>query len=58
METVTLKKDEYSRLRKLDKSFGRLFDYFVYLYEIADSRRQVKEKKIVPQEKLFKKLGI
>lgn len=58
METVTLKKEEYSRLRKLDKSFGGLFDYFVYLYEVADSRRQVKEKRVVPQEKLFKKLGL
>lgn len=58
MGTVILKKEEYSRLRKLDKSFGRLFDYFVYLYEVADSRRQAKEKKIIPQEKLYKKLGL
>jgi hypothetical protein len=45
-------------LKKLDKSFGQFFDYFAYLFEITEARKQVKEKKTIPQEKLFKELGI
>ncbi len=58
MNTITLKKEEYQRLKKLDKSFGRLFDYFAYLQDIVDARREVREKKTISQERLFKKLGL
>ena len=57
MNTITIKKEEYKRLRKLDKSFGELFDYFVYLHDIGEARQEVKAKKTIIQEKLFKKLG-
>ena len=58
MNTVTIKKDEYKRLKKLDQSFGRFVEYFTYLRDIAESRKEAKEKKTIPQEKLFKKLGL
>ena len=58
MVTVAIEKKEYARLRKLDKTFGELFVYFSHLYEIVEARKEVKEKKTIPQEKLFKKLGL
>jgi hypothetical protein len=58
MPAITIKKEEYTRLKKLDKSFGKLFDYFVYLYDIAEARKQIKGKKTITQEKLFKQLGL
>ena len=58
MATISIKKEEYSRLKKLDKSFGKLFNYLAELYEIKAARKQIKEKKIIPQEKLFERLGI
>jgi len=58
MLTVTIEKKEYARLKKLDRSFGKLFDYVAYLYDITEARKEVKEKKIISQEKLFRKLGL
>lgn len=58
MNTITIKKEEYQRLKKLDHSFGRFVEYFTYLQVIREARKEVKEKKIIPQEKLFKKLGL
>lgn len=58
MATVTIEKKEYTRLKKLDRSFGKFFDYVAYCSDIAEARKEVKEKKIISQEKLFKKLGL
>jgi len=58
MSVISVKKEEYQRLKKLEKSFGELFDYFVYLNEITEARKEIKEKKTVSQEKLFAKLKI
>ena len=58
MSTITIKKDEYQRLKKLDKSFGRFLSYFAYLQDVIDARKEAREKKTISQEKLFKKLGL
>mgnify|MGYP001561023584 CR=1 FL=1 len=58
MVTITVKKEEYLRLKKLEKSFGKLFNYFRHLYEISEARKEIKEKRIISQDKLFKKLGL
>lgn len=58
MNTVVIKKEEYQRLKKLDQSFGRFVEYFTYLRDVAEARKEAKEKKTIPQEKLFKKLGL
>lgn len=58
MNTITIKKNEYQRLKKLDKSFGQFFEYFAYLQDILDARKEAQEKKTISQEKLFKKLGL
>lgn len=58
MSTITIKKAEYQRLKKLDQSFGRFVEYFSYLRNISEARKEAKEKKTIPQEKLLKKLGL
>lgn len=58
MNTMTIKKDEYRRLKKLDVSFSELFEYFADLKEIRDARKQVKSGKTISQEKLFERLGL
>lgn len=63
MDIATLKnrvyipKNEYIRLKKIDKRFGDLLAYLENLLEIRESRKQIKNKKVIPQEKLFKQLG-
>lgn len=56
-EEIVIPKTEYSRLKKLDRRFGDFLAYMEYLMDIRDARREVKQKKIIPQEKLFKQLG-
>lgn len=58
MDTIIIKKEEYKRLKKLDQSFGRFFEYFAHLQHIIDARREAREGKTIPQEKLFTKLGL
>lgn len=58
MNRITIEKEEYQRLKKLDQSFGRFVDYLAYLQDVVEARKEAKEKKIIPQEKLFKKLGL
>ncbi|MDP1688838.1 MAG: hypothetical protein Q8L47_01765 [bacterium] len=58
MNTVTIKKDEYQRLKKVDKSFGQFLEYFEYAKNIAEAREEARSGKIISQEKLFKKLGL
>lgn len=58
MNTVTIKKVEYQRLKKVDKSFGRFLEYFEYLKDIVEARKEARSGKTISQEKLFKKLGL
>lgn len=58
MDNITIKREEYQRLKKLDQSFGHFVEYLTYLEAIAGARKEAKEKKIIPQERLFRKLGV
>ncbi len=58
MSKIIIQKEEYQRLKKLDQSFGRFVEYFAFLQDIAEARKEAKEKKIIPQERLFRKLGL
>lgn len=58
MDTIIIPKTEYARLKKLDKRFKDFFAYIEYLIDIKEAREEIKKKKIVPQEKLFKELGL
>lgn len=54
---VSIPKTEYLRLRKLDERFRDFWAYLEYLMDIRNARGEIKQKKIISQEKLFKKLG-
>lgn len=56
-EKISVSKAEYLRLKKLDEHFRVFWDYLEHLMDIHESRKEVKQKKIISQEKLFKKLG-
>lgn len=58
MATVTVSKKEYIRLKNLEARFGELLDYLESILETREARREVARKKLIPQEKLFKKLGL
>jgi len=56
-EKICISKTEYSRLKKIDERFSDFWNYFKNLMDIHDAREEIKQKKIIPQEKLFKQLG-
>ncbi len=55
---VLVPKEEYLRLKRLDKRFKDFFSYLEYLNSIEKARKEKHSKKGVEQEKLFKQLGI
>ena len=63
MANITVKKvlvprNEYLRLKRLDKRFKDFFAYLEYLSTIEKARKEKHAKKGVEQERLFKQLGI
>jgi len=56
-DKISIPKMEYNRLKKLDERFKDFWFYFENLIDIREARKEISQKKIVPQEKLFKKLG-
>lgn len=50
-------KEEYSRLKKIDERFKDFWLYLENLMDIRDAREEIKQKKVISQEKLFKQLG-
>lgn len=58
MVTIVIKKEEYNRLKKLERVFGGVFGYFSHLQDIEEARREIKAKKTILQEELFEKLGL
>lgn len=56
-EKITIPKTEYLRLKKLDEHFKDFLVYLENLVDIREARKEVKQKKTVSQEKLFKRLG-
>ncbi|MEK7181382.1 MAG: hypothetical protein AAB738_03585 [Patescibacteria group bacterium] len=58
MATVTIPKEEYLRLKKLDSRFRAFLAYLEEVADIRERRKDIKNKKVVSQERLFKKLGL
>lgn len=56
-DKIFIAKSEYLRLKKLDKRFKDFWIYLENLMDIREAREEVKQKKIISQEKLFKQLG-
>lgn len=57
-EKISILKTEYLRLKELDKHFKSFWLYLENLMDTKRAREEVEQKKVIPQEKLFKKLGL
>jgi len=54
---VSVPREEYLRLKEIENRFGRFLAYVAYVEDIRRARQEVKQRKLVPQERLFKELG-
>ncbi|MEK9184006.1 MAG: hypothetical protein AAB890_02955 [Patescibacteria group bacterium] len=57
-EKISILKTEYLRLKELDKRFKDFWLYLESLMDIKGAREEIRQKKVIPQEKLFEKLGL
>ncbi|MBI2450855.1 MAG: hypothetical protein HYV52_00740 [Parcubacteria group bacterium] len=56
-EKISISKDEYLRLKQINERFRNFWIYLEHLMDIQEARKEIRQKKTIPQEKLFKKLG-
>jgi len=56
-DKISIPKAEYYRLKNFDECFRDFWIYLENLIDIREARKEVKHKKIISQEKLFKQLG-
>jgi len=56
-DKISVPKREYLRLKALDNRFREFLSYWENITDISEARKEVKEKKIIPQEKLFRRFG-
>ena len=58
LKNIIIPANEYNYLKKIEQSFERFFGSFVHLKEIEKARKEIKQKKYISQEVVFKKLGL
>ena len=56
-DQVSVPREEYLRLKEIESRFGRFLEYVAYVEDIRRAREEVRQKKRIPQERLFKDLG-
>ena len=56
--TISIPTTEYNYLKKVERSFEQFFGSFNHLKEIEQSRKEVKRKKYLSQDIVFRKLGL
>ncbi|MBI2631159.1 hypothetical protein HYW73_03030 [Candidatus Nomurabacteria bacterium] len=57
-DTIVIPTAEYNYLKKIENSFEQFFSSFSYLKEIEQARKEIKQKKYLSQNLVFKKLGL
>ncbi|MBI4117265.1 MAG: hypothetical protein HY451_01075 [Parcubacteria group bacterium] len=55
---VKIPREEYFKLKKLQKNFEAFWSYLKHLRDIEEAREDVKKGKTISQEKLFKQAGL
>lgn len=55
---ISVPRNEYARLKRLDKRFGEFLAYWDYLQSIHVAREDKRARKGVSQERLFRRLGL
>ena len=56
-EKISISKKEYFRLKRIDERFKDFWLYLENLMDIREAREEIKQKKIIPKEKLFKQIN-
>ena len=56
-DQVSVPREEYLRLKEMENRFGRFLEYVAHVEDIRRAREEVKQRKLIPQERLFKDLG-
>ncbi|OGH67047.1 MAG: hypothetical protein A3C66_00275 [Candidatus Magasanikbacteria bacterium RIFCSPHIGHO2_02_FULL_41_35] len=56
--TIAIPAVEYNYLKKIERSFENFFSSFTHLKEIEKARKEIKQKKYLSQEIVFKKLNL
>ena len=56
--TIAIPTSEYNYLKKIEQSFESFFGSFTHLKEIEKARREIKQRKYLSQDIVFKKLGL
>ena len=56
--TIAISTSEYNYLKKIEQSFEHFFGSFSHLKEIEQARKEIKQKKYLSQDVVFKKLGL
>ena len=56
--TLEITRDEYQRLKELDRKFGHFLHFAEHANDIRESRDDLKLGKGVGQNELFKRLGL
>ena len=57
-DQVSVPREEYLRLKEIESRFGRFLEYVAYVEDIRRAREEVRQKKLIPQERLFKDMGL
>ena len=58
LDYVKIRREEYTRLKKLQKYFEGFWGYLSHLQDIDEARKEVKQGKVISQEDLFQKFGV
>ena len=56
-EKIFISKQEYFKLKNLEKRFQTFWNYIQHLIDVREARKEIEEGKIIPQEELFENLG-
>ena len=56
--TIAIPTTEYNYLKKIEQSLELFFGSFSHLKEIEQARKEIKQKKYLSQDIVFKKLGL
>ena len=57
-EYINISKEEYVKLKTLEKRFSAFWNYIAHLKDIEEARRDIKSRRVTSQEKLFRKMGL
>ena len=55
---INISKEEYARLKALERRFGVFWKYIQHLKDIEEARRDIGSRKTILQEELFKSLDL